>query len=384
MPHELQFFENLIAGIILEKEINLPEGDWVDVLRIEKELFLLRMYHRSCEAISEEEIRICIREHQRAISHLSFLLDNHDGRTNFHDAKEMAIKLATVLNDLMFSLQQGFPHFFSKEEQIKGTILRSVTFEMKQQQETIQQSLFRAGMDESFIKCLMTPLNELLMNSEKQLTWHYYHYYKALFREINHLLDTNSNREELQYALWRCMIYFNFNAYSMFDYAKQRCKEILANLDTENEKQQYLLGWIKKFGRCHVLPGIALRQNRESLAVQITNWLTVEKEFMIPEEYSERRKDSIEMLKPIEKPRVSLSVPRFAYLIRLLVQCSIFNAKHLTVVLRVFCTHFATQRSEMISLQSMRTHYYEPDRSTVHAIRDLLYNMLQQSKKDYP
>lgn len=133
-----------------------------------------------------------------------------------------------------------------------------------------------------------------------------------------------------------------------------------------------------------LITGVALRQNRAPLAQQVASWLKVEKEFMFPENKEEWKHAIIGTDMHIEKPKVSLSVPRFAYLIKLLFQSSVFNAKSQTLVLRVFSNHFSTQQADNISLQSMRAHYYEPDRSTVHAIRDLLHTMLQQSKKDYP
>jgi hypothetical protein len=235
----------------------------------------------------------------------------------------------------------------------------------------------------SLIDAIKLPLNQLLHDAQKGLTWHYYFYYSALFRELNQLLEQNEEPAACQYAVVRCMLYFNFNSFGMFNYAKQSCRKEMEEKANEEERRRLMDGWLKKLKQCHVMPEIALRQNRDSLAGMLGEWLSKEKEYLFPEEMTEYRQAVVAKEKELVKPRVLLSVPRFAYLIRLLIECSVFQSKHLTEILRVFSGQFATNRSEFISLQSMRTHYYDPDRSTVHAIRDLLYSMLSQSKKEY-
>ncbi len=386
MSYQLKFFEEwIISSLSNQYWIAAQKSEEIEgVLNNEKELFLLRLHYKVSATDTEEKIRICIREHQRIISYWSRCLEQRIMQMECVKDKTVFDKTATMLLDIMLLLYQSFPTHFMMEERIVGTMFHTLAAGLSQERKALNEALLSAKVENHFVERLMAPLAQQLREPDKSLSWHYYFYYKSLFKEINHFLDAITKKEELQYALWRCMVYFNFNAYGMFDYVKLHCRKMLEEAENPEEKLRMLEGWIKKFSQCHVLPGVALRQNRAPLAQQVASWLKVEKEFMFPGNKGEWKPTLIGADMHIEKPKVSLSVPRFAYLIRLLFQSSVFNAKSQTLVLRVFSNHFSTQQADNISLQSMRAHYYEPDRSTVHAIRDLLHTMLQQSKKDYP
>jgi hypothetical protein len=81
------------------------------------------------------------------------------------------------------------------------------------------------------------------------------------------------------------------------------------------------------------------------------------------------------------KLNTSLSVAQLACLLRLLHEENILCHPNQTEALQFFARHFATDRTDQISSVSLRTKYYNVDRSTAESVKDLLFQMVNRLRK---
>lgn len=81
------------------------------------------------------------------------------------------------------------------------------------------------------------------------------------------------------------------------------------------------------------------------------------------------------------KINTSLSVAHLACLLRLLHEEKIFSHSNQTELLEFFASHFSTARQEQISSTSLRSKYYNIERSTSEAVKDVLFQLLNRIKK---
>ena len=76
----------------------------------------------------------------------------------------------------------------------------------------------------------------------------------------------------------------------------------------------------------------------------------------------------------------SLSVAQLAFLIKLLVDTGIINNKNQTELLKTISKTICTHRNEAISADSLRNKYYNVDKNTTDAVKNMLIDMVNKSK----
>ncbi|HMH33685.1 MAG TPA: RteC domain-containing protein [Puia sp.] len=81
------------------------------------------------------------------------------------------------------------------------------------------------------------------------------------------------------------------------------------------------------------------------------------------------------------KLNTALSVAQLGCLLRLLYEEKALAHPNQTELLQFFAVHFVTPRQENISAASLRTKYYNIDRSTSESVKDLLFQLLNRLKQ---
>ncbi|MFR1445770.1 hypothetical protein ACLUYJ_19615, partial [Acinetobacter baumannii] len=79
---------------------------------------------------------------------------------------------------------------------------------------------------------------------------------------------------------------------------------------------------------------------------------------------------------PDSKIHTSLSVAKLAVIIRLLVVDKIIINRTVAPMLRIVGRTFSTLQKDDISIGSLETKYHAPDKTTINAVRDMLFKWI--------
>jgi hypothetical protein len=105
------------------------------------------------------------------------------------------------------------------------------------------------------------------------------------------------------------------------------------------------------------------------------------KAFLENEIASLEGKQKTDQTDPSFKINSSLSVAQLGCLLRLFHEEKVLSNPNQTELLQFFSAHFVTPRQENISGTSLRTKYYNIDRSTAASVKDLLFQLLNRLKQ---
>ena len=83
----------------------------------------------------------------------------------------------------------------------------------------------------------------------------------------------------------------------------------------------------------------------------------------------------------LEKIELSLSVSQLALLLRASMDSGLITNENKTAVLRCIVCFVRTGKTESISLESLRKKFYEAERGTKDAVKDLLMDLFKQVHK---
>jgi hypothetical protein len=83
-----------------------------------------------------------------------------------------------------------------------------------------------------------------------------------------------------------------------------------------------------------------------------------------------------------DKLKTSLSVSQLVYAFRVFSEMGLINVKNQMDLFKFIADNFQTPNTEKISLQSLRSKYYNIDPSTKEALREIAQKVLNKISKD--
>jgi|GEM_PF-3947316 len=391
MKYELSYFDDFIHHRLHE----VAAAHITDQSRLETELAALRtamqdvrhhMRRNSCSGEHPEELRTYIRQHQNA---LTILADDLDDFMEMNKDRVAAAPRFTELCSFAFDcieslgsfIETYFTPWFDQDVRLPKRSMTVRGVAMLNEINELLSGLGDRGIDDGLVEVCRLPFEEPRTNSSYTFSSRRMVYLNTMMQELREIRKSALEGAQLKEQLLRVLLYLNFNSYRFFQYCKQECRRRLALKDTAAERAHLLQWYLAKLESFQTRPGLALRTNRGSLKEQIAAWLQSELDTYpalaggLPAAPAEQS---------AEKLRTTLTVPMMGHLLRLMVDAGIVENVRILQLLRLFAGGFSTRHAPNISLTSLKNHYYESDRPTAVAVRELLHKMIASSRKEYP
>ena len=298
------------------------------------------------------------------------------------DSNSELLIVYNQLDQLIIYLEKHFSQYFNPENRIPNSYRQIALREIQDQVTQIQQVLSDDQLDPNLIRLLLAPIN-MLKDQKEDVTFNFMIFTKALVNEVQSLIAQEINSSDLTDKILMAMIYINYNSYKFFAYCVDFITSRYQQADTLNGQLEQLAWYSKSISQAPIKPGYHFRCNRPSLKDQLLEWITDESNFL-----EKRHQLSINMafsqqVHPEDSPKINLnfSVAQIAYFIRLLVESKIIGNRNQMEVLRFFANHAMSKKAETISLESLRTKYYNVDNSTIITVRESIIALLNHSRK---
>jgi hypothetical protein len=167
---------------------------------------------------------------------------------------------------------------------------------------------------------------------------------------------------------------FNYNSENFILNEYERLNKAGSQLHSIKEKIALLSYELKKVNQFFSTSKNAFLQYLPSVKEQVGNWIIEEIRFLekgtLPVEYANTLSEHD------TKIHTSLSVAKLAVILRLLVVDKIIINRTIAPMLRIVGKTFSTLQKDDISVGSLETKYHAPDKTTINAVKDMLFKWI--------
>lgn len=180
-------------------------------------------------------------------------------------------------------------------------------------------------------------------------------------------------------GLERCLFEMNYNHRDFINYYIKRQRLLAAEKETALEQRCYWLGMKKALNQLLTEQHVAFFSEQEDVSA-LLNRLIDEELFYLAEQAVPSKEQFIKNESDV-KPlfHVSMPVSQLAFLLRLMVDAGVIKTKNQTAFLKEVALLVATDRAGVISAESLRNKYYAPERTTMGAVKDLLFDLIKRT-----
>jgi len=221
----------------------------------------------------------------------------------------------------------------------------------------------------SIPQLLVQHLESLSPEGSDPLSFYDLWYYKTLLRELQALGEGPAEQ-----AVREVLYFLNYNETAFVGYECHRLWELLKRADSTKHKIGLLRQEQKRINQLPQKLNCRFTETLPSLKEQINTWINEEINYLesgdallVPES---------EAAAYPHKIHTSLSVAKLALLLRLLVLDKIIINRAVSPMLRIAAGVFTTLQKDEISFGSLETKYHAPDKTTIIAVRDLLFKWI--------
>ncbi len=289
------------------------------------------------------------------------------------------------LEDLLTYIEKHFSQYFSLKAKIPRSYMIIAVRDFKEELPILKRELKEQGISQELNKVVFHPFEKLIISrNEECISFRKLIYLKTMLKELVDISFNNSTDKSIDEKVCCGMIYLNYNSFKFFNYCTSNFKDLYLKEDSLCGQIEKLAYFIKTLNQDHVKPGFAYKPKCISIKDALLEWLDEEMYFL-----EKRNQLSLNIpfkrKEPIHndfKVLTSLSVSQLAYLVRLFFDTGIIINKNHREVLKFISMGTQTKRAENISVESMRSKFYNIEDSTRETIKDLIINILNQVRKN--
>lgn len=267
-------------------------------------------------------------------------------------------------------IREYFSSYFDYTQKVPNYLLLQFKESLKTGADSLKQLIVNNGIEMEEIGVVVAEIIEHTINEKSTInTYRQINYYRELF---HHFLsgDGTLNSSFIRDAFYK----LNYNKESFILNEYERLNKASGQLHSIKEKIAFLSYELKKVNQFFYTPRNGFLQFLPSVKEQVGNWIIEEIRFLekgtLPVEYSNSLSD------PDNKIHTSLSVAKLAVIIRLLVVDKIIINRTVAPMLRIVTKTFSTLQKDDVSVGSLETKYHAPDKTTINAVKDMLFKWI--------
>ena len=267
-------------------------------------------------------------------------------------------------------IREYFSSYFDFTQKVPWYLLLQFKESLKTSAESLKKLVVKNGIELDDIGVVVAEVIENTITEKNTInTYRQINYYKDLFHQFL------SGDGTLTSSFIRDAFYkLNYNNESFIINEYERLNKTCSQLHSIKDKIAFLSYELKKVNQFFGTPKKGFLQFLPSVKEQVGNWIIEEIRFLekgiLTVEYTNS------LTEPDNKIHTSLSVAKLAVIIRLLVVDKIIINRSVAPMLRIVGKTFSTLQKDDISIGSLETKYYAPDKATISAVKDMLFKWI--------
>ncbi|WP_295119310.1 hypothetical protein [uncultured Chitinophaga sp.] len=395
--HALVFYERLIKFELKEKEKVKTEPDrsyyfkTIDAISAERQRTLDNLSTMSSVS-SEEKTERRVRSYQQKLVMMIEEVSDRLGKEGLEDKSEISEnntwlniyrQLYTDLSEILWTVENEFTQYLDIHLRIPVLYLINARINIAAEVPALINSFAERGICDKLLVLMAEPFSELLnYENGPRITYHKLFYMKILMQELAQI--TTLKLDSIDEAVWWKLMELNYNSDEFLAYCTSRIKEDMEDLPLRDVLERLLFRQ-KEVAQLRHKPGVAYNPSSTALNICLREWTAAEVQyFKERDQLSYNRADLPEELLRWKdfKIHTKFSVPQIGYLLRLLMDSEQYTNQNKSEVLEFFATFFTSQRQTAISVISLRKNFYNENASVSEAVRGILANLMNQSRKN--
>ena len=299
--------------------------------------------------------------------------------SNFYD-KIDCLKVAYIyLEKLLRFIEKEYKNYLNVNIQIPYRSILIKEYELTPKLNAVKSRLLSSNIDEELLKLSYEPLLKIAtINIQEKLTYYQFNYCSDYIFALSHQIEKEIISKEI---IIEFLFDLNYNSLQFFKYLTFDIVSKLDLLDTNIHKIDFLYRLLKDYNQKQVRCFIKYKQNLPPLKQQICNWIEEEIEYLSKKIKLEANQISITSNTEAKSKLLSgLSVAQLSYFFGLLMDIGIIKHKNHMDVFRFIADNFRTSNSENLSVDSIKSKFYNIETTTKSIIREKIIQLLSIAK----
>ena len=356
-----------IHAVLVQELFNLPNEKSIEISVQAYQLALINLADDATAAIRTVE---------------SFHMVPNNGTISILTVYRHTIQCA---EELLIFISRYFDRFLNIDERIPEYNKAAMQSTLQQALKSLAKQYKSTNLDPAFLDIMLAPLRKFAKeDNSTPVTYRQLFYIKTLQKEYAAFLQPAQKEADIK-KLLALLIYLNFNNYYFINYFIEYIKaEVSAEADFAHQVEK-LAWWLKIISQSQTKTQTAYNVKDPSVKEQLIGWLADEISFM-------EKKNQLYLFVAPPLPTetgasshaqitTSLSVKQIALFCRLLVNNDTITNKSQTALLNRLAEILKTEKTDIISAQSLRTNYYNIDDATIAFMKDMLIGMINELNK---
>jgi hypothetical protein len=330
-------------------------------------------------ATHQSSVEIYVRQHQLALTELANKISGystHPGIAILPDLVKFYHQLYDSIEELLLFIERYFAGYLDTNLPISANRFNYFKSDIADRLKEINLVIDANRLSNELFELIIQPLQEILSNTVKTISYHRVAYLKELAATVLAYLSSRNMKDKVV-DLFEILFTISFNSPEFFhNYIAMTAAE-LRPITNISAKMELLYRYIKKIRLYPSKKGFILYPELPTIKDQVIGWLEEEIKFLqISHDLGKSLSSPKEIIQGEGKIHCSLSVAQLACFIRLLVEIKLITNANQTEMLRFFSEHFRTDKRESIAFESLRTKYYNIETSSAEAVKEWLFKLM--------
>lgn len=295
-----------------------------------------------------------------------------------HTMLQVGQQLAYNMEDLLGYLAEDHPDLFNFNQYGSAFFHQRVAKIFSQKVEPVRKYLEENTNYPAVVSLILKPYQELIHTSLRKYSYWKIKYLNALLEQLQQVIDKKLKDSELGMELFMTIIYMNYNPTNLFVACSRLIAKQCYQYETTKQQLHYLHLMRKTIVQVIPAPNVAYRPERPLLQKQLKQWISQEITYLhIKTDLNNITSLGIPVTEEkIEKLHTNLSVAQLACMLKIYMETNAIKNPNLSEVIRSFVKLVRTDKSREISEDSLRTKFYNLERSTCDRVKELLRRQL--------
>lgn len=397
LKYQLFFFEDLIKKDIRPKAQSKTAPDKaffssiISELEIEKEQTLNGFLHTFLSSGKEEALELYVQLHQQnLVTLLNLIAEDLNGQetddiTPAITWNNLYKQIYRTLRDILSFIEEKFTRYLDTNCNVPTYYMNAVSAIFQKDLLYIEERGKQIGCETGLLTVILNFGNlQLAKRAPNTPTYHTVFYLKELLTRVSDLLSTHAHENTVDEKLHELLLYLNFNSLDFFFHYTRTIKREINDLSTFGEKLNHLYLLQKRTNQTPAKPGFICSNMHPGLQEMIKTWIAEEIKYLKEKELFAAGRNLIpeELIRWKDfKVITSLSVPQLGNFLRLLIENEIFLNTNKSELIEFFSCFFTSLKQDNISSGSLRANFYKDDASVSKAVREVLLDLINRSRK---
>lgn len=284
------------------------------------------------------------------------------------------------LEKLLLFLVSEYPTLTTENSQVPIRTLIQNKKELEQESQEIKNKLSALCSNEKLLAIALEPIEKIAeITVDKKVNYYQLKYCKQYIAAcFDHFTVKQDSADS---EIIDLLVELDLNSFKLFEVKIDTIIFELDQIDTTNDKIKLLFQIRKQINQKQTKILKPFLQDYPSIKTQVIGWIEEEIEFLQSSIHLRSVSQSVPSeVMPKAKIQTELSVAQLCYLFNLLHQSGVIKQSNQRDIFRFIAENFKTKTTEQISVDSIKSRYYNVESSTKNAVREKLIALLNLAK----